>query len=78
MALFFKRDSNHKRAQKEGKERDGFVCMICGKYCEKAQGHHVIYVREGGPASRKNMVTLCDECHKDYHSGILKIDLGTF
>ena len=33
---------------------------------------------EYGPASTRNMVTLCDECHRDYHSGKLKIYIGTF
>ena len=52
--------------------------MICGKYCENAQGLHVIYVSEGGPGITKNIVTLCDQCHRDYHSGKLKLDIGTF
>lgn len=78
MAKYFKRDSAHQAVQKAGKERDGYVCMICGKYCSKAQGHHVISVSEGGPACNNNIVTLCDECHKDYHRGKLKIDIGTF
>lgn len=78
MALFFKRDSSHIKSQKEAKERDAYVCMICGEYCEKAQGHHVIFVSEGGPSSTKNIVTLCDKCHQDYHSGKLKLDIGTF
>lgn len=52
--------------------------MICGKYCENAQGHHVIYVSEGDPGITKNIVTLCDQCHRDYHSGKLKLDIGTF
>lgn len=78
MSLFFDRDSEHKKAQREGKNRDGYVCMICGRYCEKAQGHHVIYVSEGGPRTTKNIVTLCNECHKDYHGGKLKLDIGTF
>lgn len=78
MSLFFKRDSEHKKSQNKGKERDGYVCMICGQYSERAQGHHVIYVSEGGSASTRNIVTLCDECHKDYHHGRLKIDIGTF
>lgn len=78
MSKFFNRDSNHVNAQKQGKERDGYVCMICGTRCDNAQGHHMIYVSEGGPASKKNIVTLCDNCHRDYHNGILKIDIGSF
>jgi len=75
---FFKRDGEHTRVQREGKKRDGKVCFICGRYCDRAQGHHVIYVSQGGPPSLKNIITLCDECHRDYHNGKLKIDVGTF
>ena len=78
MSLFFERDYEHQKTQRDGKARDGNICLICGQYCSKANGHHVIYLSEGGPASRKNIVTLCDKCHRDYHSGKLKIDIGTF
>lgn len=77
MAKYFKRDSSHAKAQKAAKERDGYMCMICGKYCDKAEGHHVIYVSEGGPPTTQNMITLCKACHTDYHAGRLKVDLGT-
>ena len=78
MAKFFKRDSTHLNAQKEGKKRDGYMCMICGKFCEDAQGHHVIEVSEGGPATSNNIITMCPQCHRDYHRGKLKIDIGMF
>ncbi len=78
MAKFFPRDKEHLRAQKEGKERDGYMCFVCGKQCKGVHGHHVIEVSEGGPASSRNIITLCPECHRDYHRGKLKIDFGTF
>lgn len=78
MAKFFDRGSDHKWAQKEGKMRDGYTCMICGKYCKDAQGHHVIKVSEGGPATTQNIITLCPQCHREYHSGELKVDIGMF
>lgn len=78
MALFFERDKDHLKAQKEAKERDGHICMICGKYDPKCHGHHVIMVSEGGPATKRNVITLCPQCHRDYHSGKLKIDIGMF
>lgn len=78
MAKFFKRNYSHVKAQKDGKERDGYVCMVCGKHSEKAEGHHVIEVSEGGPASINNIITLCPQCHKEYHAGRIKIELGMF
>ena len=78
MAKFFKRDYSHTKVQKAGKERDGYICMVCGTYSDKAEGHHVIEVSEGGPASTNNIITLCPQCHRDYHSGKLKIEIGMF
>lgn len=78
MSKYFKRDYNHSKVQKAGKERDGYICMVCGRFSDKAEGHHVIELSEGGPASINNIITLCSQCHKDYHRGVLKIDIGTF
>lgn len=74
----FKRDKDHTKAQKAGKKRDGYVCMVCGEYNEKGQGHHVISLSHGGPATKHNIITMCPACHKDYHRGKLKIDIGLF
>jgi 5-methylcytosine-specific restriction endonuclease McrA len=73
-----KRPKEHLKAQKAVKQRDGNVCEICGKVSEIANGHHVIPYSDGGSADLKNMMTLCPECHRAYHSGKLKVDIWRF
>lgn len=70
-----KRDSGHVRAQREGKVRDNHTCQICGS-TGHTQGHHIVDVQFGGAASKDNIVTLCPECHKRAHKGLLQIFLG--
>lgn len=70
-----KRNSAHLRAQKEGKERDGYVCQICGSK-NHVEGHHIVDYQYGGKASADNIVTLCHDCHKDVHRG--KLDIMIF
>ena len=70
-----KRDSSHCRVQRQGKERDKYVCQICGS-TEKVEGHNVIDYQYGGTATVGNIITLCHKCHRKVHNG--KIDLITF
>jgi 5-methylcytosine-specific restriction endonuclease McrA len=73
-----KRPKEHIKVQKEVKERDGYECEICGRVTEKAHGHHVIPYKDDGPADLINMMTLCPECHRAYHSGEVKVDIWRF
>lgn len=73
-----RRDSAHIRAQKEGKELDQYVCFFCSKQFRGNHGHHIIYYSEGGSPSVHNMITLCPECHRAYHSGIINADILRF
>ncbi|HAT13675.1 MAG TPA: HNH endonuclease [Microcoleaceae bacterium UBA11344] len=73
-----RRPREHLNAQKEVKHRDGNECEICGKVSDIANGHHVIAYSDGGPAHLKNMMTLCPECHKAYHSGKIQVDIWRF
>lgn len=73
-----KRDSSHIRAQREGKELDQYVCFFCHKQFHGNHGHHIILYSEGGAPSVNNMITLCQKCHSEYHSGKLNIDLFRF
>ena len=68
----------HLKAQKAGKEQDEYVCFFCNTVQKKNQGHHIMFYSENGDASVGNIITLCPECHTDYHRGILHIDLGRF
>lgn len=72
------RPYEHIKAQKEGKEEGGYRCVVCGKVDKGNHGHHVIYYSEGGPASKKNIIVLCIECHSLYHAGKLNIDIYVF
>jgi len=67
-----KRSSKHIKAQRDGKERDLYVCQICGA-TENVQGHHVFDVQYGGAADSENIITLCDEHHKKVHKGKISI-----
>lgn len=69
------RSSEHGKAQKKGKERDGYTCQICGSH-DDVEGHHMIDYQYGGAADVDNIITLCRECHKKVHRGY--IDLVKF
>ena len=78
-----RRPPEHVRAQREGKERDEYMCAFCHKQVTDEeryliQGHHIIQYAEDGPATKDNIITLCKECHDDYHAGKLNIDISAF
>lgn len=52
--------------------RDGYKCRCCGKFGKgiKLHAHHLESRKTGGNAP-DNLVTLCDDCHKKYHKGII-------
>ena len=54
--------------------RDGHKCQgKKGCTCKILNVHHIESRKTGGDAPN-NLVTLCEECHKAYHAGKLKID----
>jgi len=73
-----KRSSKHIKAQRQGKEEAGYICLLCSKQEKNNHGHHIIKYSEGGPASTNNIVTMCPECHTKYHSGEINVDIGKF
>ena len=73
-----RRSSEHIKAQRRGKDLDAQMCMLCTKSQKGNHGHHVIYHSEAGAASVANIITLYPDCHRDYHSGKIKIDIGRF
>ena len=42
-----KRGYEHCKAQKGAKERDGYVCQVCGS-SENVEGHHLLDYQYGG------------------------------
>ena len=73
-----KRGNEHKKAQKLAKEQDEYTCFFCNKTFKSNHGHHLIQYVHGGDPSVNNMITLCSECHRDYHSGKIKADIIRF
>ena len=67
-----KRESAHYTAQKKGKERDLYTCQVCGSR-DRPEGHHILNYQHGGAANIDNIVTLCGECHKKVHRGLMDI-----
>ena len=66
------RSKEHVKVQREGKERDQHTCQICGSK-NHTEGHHIMDVSFGGAANIDNIVTLCRDCHKNVHRGIIDI-----
>jgi hypothetical protein len=48
--------------------RDNFTCqnIHCLKHSDLMTVHHIKAQRNGGEDKPRNLVTLCDRCHKDY------------
>ena len=56
--------------------RDGHVCHHCkGKTKDKTLNVHHIESRKTGGNSPNNLVTLCENCHNDYHNGKVHIKI---
>lgn len=57
--------------------RDGYRCQCCGKSADKSKGiklhvHHLESRKVGGNAP-DNLITLCEDCHKKLHKGIITL-----
>lgn len=54
--------------------RDGHVCQCCkGKSKDKILNIHHIESRRTGGNAPNNLITLCETCHKGYHTGTVKL-----
>jgi 5-methylcytosine-specific restriction endonuclease McrA len=73
------RPYKHVRLQKEIKKLQENMCVICWMVDKKkARGHHVIPYSEDGPSGIGNFITLCDDCHKNYHARKINFDIYVF
>ena len=70
-----KTDIKHLRNSKELKEikklvkiRDG-ACVLCGEKDSQLEIHHILPISEypSLAADCKNLITLCQKCHRKYH-----------
>ena len=55
--------------------RDGHKCSHCGKSKDKILNVHHLVSRQTGGDRPDNLITLCRECHKDYHAGKIKLSV---
>ncbi|QNB45362.1 HNH endonuclease [Thermanaerosceptrum fracticalcis] len=55
--------------------RDGHQCQGRPGCRNKVLNVHHIESRKTGGDAPNNLITLCDQCHKDYHTGKLKLNL---
>lgn len=51
--------------------RDNYTCQCCGKKHVRLEVHHIIFRSLGGTDDERNLITLCEKCHKAVHDGIL-------
>ena len=51
--------------------RDNYTCQCCGKKHVRLEVHHIIFRSLCGTDDEKNLITLCEKCHKSVHDGIL-------
>lgn len=53
------------------KWRDGYKCAVCGAEHVPLQVHHKKQRKDGGTDVPANLITVCADCHKAYHAGML-------
>lgn len=53
------------------KWHDGYRCTVCGAEHVPLQVHHKRQRKDGGTDVPANLITVCADCHKAYHAGIL-------
>ena len=51
--------------------RDNYTCQCCGKKHVRLEVHHIIFKSMGGTDDERNLITLCEKCHKLVHDGLL-------
>ena len=51
--------------------RDNYTCQCCGKKYVRLEVHHIIFRCMGGTDDERNLITLCEKCHKAVHDRIL-------
>jgi hypothetical protein len=49
--------------------RDNYQCQKCKTKKGKLHVHHIVFRSNGGTNSPENLITLCEECHKNLHEG---------
>lgn len=53
--------------------RDNYTCQCCGKKNCRLEVHHIKFKSNGGTDDEENLITLCEDCHKKVHDGIITL-----
>ena len=55
-------------------KRDNYTCQCCGKHGDGLKLHvHHIESRKAGGNAPGNLITLCEDCHKKLHAGLIHL-----
>jgi len=54
--------------------RDNYTCQCCGKKNCRLEVHHIKFRSNGGTDDEENLITLCEDCHKGVHAGIIVLN----
>ena len=54
--------------------RDNYTCQCCGKKNCRLEVHHIIFRSNGGSDDERNLITLCEDCHKGVHAGTVELN----
>ena len=54
--------------------RDNYTCQCCGKKNCRVEVHHIKFRGNGGTDDEENLITLCEDCHKGVHAGIIVLN----
>jgi 5-methylcytosine-specific restriction endonuclease McrA len=67
-----------RKSLKQIKKLHDKECFFCGeKEYDLLDGHRIIEGQDGGTYNWWNILTLCSNCHRRVHAGIIKI-LGKY
>jgi len=53
--------------------RDKYKCQNCGATKTELHVHHIIFKSNGGTDFPDNLITLCEQCHRDIHRGVFEL-----
>jgi hypothetical protein len=59
-------------------KRDGYRCRACGRAkgegnVRKLNAHHILLLRVSRTNDERNLITLCDECHREIENKALAL-----
>jgi 5-methylcytosine-specific restriction endonuclease McrA len=55
--------------------RDKYTCQICGDKPIDIQVHHIVWRCQNGSDHPKNLMVVCEHCHRQIHSKQLPLNM---